>query len=380
MTIVYANRTWLASLVAVVTAALTACAGSPWPSLERQAAAGATAGAGKVNPRADGWSPKRPGPTGDVTLAFAGDTHFQLHLAALLGPPQQTLGPIARTLADADLTMVNLESAITHRGTPDPKEREVPENRYYFRTGRVALDVLADAGVDVVTMANNHGADYGPVGLADTLRAIRRGPVHVVGIGRNRRAAFTPYRVTVRGTPLAFFGADASFREGSSPVWVAGPRTPGVAAAHASRPLVLLDAVRAASRQGDLVVVYMHWGKEERSCPTAQQQATAGALAEAGADIVVGSHAHVLLGSGWLGDTYVNYGLGNFLWYHNHQPESGVLHLRIHDGRVVSDSWVPARLETYGRQIPLAGKARVTAVADWRRLRACTCLAARPLP
>jgi poly-gamma-glutamate capsule biosynthesis protein CapA/YwtB (metallophosphatase superfamily) len=138
--------------------------------------------------------------------------HFELQLAALLKQPEGGLGPMTGALAGADLTMINLESAITHRGTPDPKEREVPDNRYYFRTGRAALDVLAAAGVDVVTMANNHAADYGRVGLADTLRAIRRGPVHVVGIGRNRRAAFTPYRVTVRGTRLAFFGADASFR------------------------------------------------------------------------------------------------------------------------------------------------------------------------
>jgi poly-gamma-glutamate synthesis protein (capsule biosynthesis protein) len=322
-------------------------------------------------------SPGGSGPRGTVTLAFAGDMHFEAHLAALLGHPRHALGPIARTLGGADLTMVNLESAITESGTPEAKELEVPGQRFHFRTSPAALDVLADAGVDVVTMANNHGADYGRVGLRDSLEAIRNGPVPVVGIGRNRRAAFTPYRVSVRGTRFAFLAGDASFREGSSNVWAAGPSNPGLAAAHADRPHALVAAVRAASRNADVVVVYLHWGEELRGCPTDQQRATAAALAEAGADVIVGSHAHVLLGSGWMGDSYVGYGLGNFLWYHDHQPRTGVLRLRIHDGAVVRDAWTPARIGADGRPAPLPTEARAGAVEDWRRLRACTDLAPR---
>ena len=318
------------------------------------------------------------GPQGTVTLAFAGDVHFQLQLAALLDHPAGALGPISQTLAAADLTMVNLESSITDRGTPEAKELEVPSQRFHFRTPPAALDVLEAAGVDVVTMANNHGADYGPIGLKDTLRAIRRSPVHVVGIGANRREAFTPYRVSVRGTDLAFLAADGSMREGSSNVWAAGPTTPGIAAAHADRPRALIAAVRAASSQADVVVVYLHWGEELQACPTHQQLATAQALADAGADIIVGSHAHVLLGSGWLGDTYVDYGLGNLLWYHDHQPETGILRLTVRDGHVVEDSWVPARIQTYGQPHPLQGTERAEAIAGWRGLRACTGLAPRP--
>jgi len=324
-----------------------------------------------------GDPPGRAGPRGTVTLAFAGDLHFELHLAALLDHPRGALGPIARSLAGADLAMVNLESAIAHVGrTPEAKELEVPDQRFHFRTSPAALEVLDKAGVDVVTMANNHAADYGPAGLADTLAAVGTSPVPVVGIGRDRRAAFTPYRVSVRGTEIAFLAADASMREGSSSVWAAGPTTPGIAAAHADPPRALLGAVRAASRHADVVVVYMHWGTELRDCPDAKQLATARALAGAGADVVVGSHAHVLLGSGWLGDTYVDYGLGNFLWYHDRQPETGVLRVTVRDGRVVGDSLVPARIQTSGLPLPLRGEERAGAVADWRRLRGCTGLAA----
>jgi Bacterial capsule synthesis protein PGA_cap len=141
---------------------------------------------------------------------------------------------------------------------------------------------------------------------------------------------------------------------------------------------VLLEAVQTAHSQGDVVVVYLHWGEDLRSCPTAQQRTTARALAHAGADIIVGSHAHVLLGSGWMGDTYVDYGLGNFLWYHNREPESGVLRLAVRGGHVVADGFTPTRIGTFGRRPhPLVGRSRVAAAA-WRGLRACTGLAPRP--
>jgi poly-gamma-glutamate synthesis protein (capsule biosynthesis protein) len=303
-----------------------------------------------------------------VTLAFAGDVHFQLNASSLLDHPQAGLGPVDRALASADVAMVNLESADTERGTLDPKELEAPGDRYWYRTPPTALDLLGAAGVDVVTVANNHGADYGPVGLGDTLRAARTSPVAVVGVGRDRRAAFTPYRTTVHGTRLAFLAGDASPREGRSSVWAAGPSTPGLAAAHEPRPRALLEAVRAADVSADVVVVYMHWGVEGRSCPTTRQRTTARALVRAGADVVVGSHAHVLLGSERLGGAYVNYGLGNFVWYHDSHPESGVLRLRVRGGEVVVDGWLPARIHTWGAARPLHGPDRDRAVADWRGL------------
>ncbi len=364
-------RTQLARLVValVAAAAVSACSGSaqsPTAEPETETVEG-------TDQRA------RPdGPTGVVSLAFAGDVHFQLHLAALLKKGSTGLGPMSRALTGADVAMVNLESAITERGTLERKELETPEDRYHFRAPASALDFLAAAGVDVVSMANNHAADYGTVGLADTLRAARSGPVDVVGVGRNRDAAFASHLETVRGTDIAFLAADASFREGSSSVWKAGASNPGVAAARSGRPRALLDAVRAASREADVVVVYLHWGQDGRACPTPLQETAVRALAAAGADAVVGSHAHVLLGSGWQGDTYVNYGLGNFLWYHNHQAETGVLRLRIEDGEVVGDTWLPAEIRAGGRPMPLTGVARARAVEDWQRLRGCADLAPRP--
>jgi len=315
--------------------------------------------------------PPRPSEPRVVTLAFAGDVHFQAHLAAMLDHPRGALGPIATTLRAADLAMVNLESAVTGSQVPAAKELESPDQRYWFKTSPVAFDVLAEAGIDVVTMANNHGADYGSAGVADSLRAARGGPVAVVGIGRNRAEAFTPFRTTINDTDIAVLAADASPLESLAAVWSAGPSTPGLAAAHTDRPRALLAAVHAVAMTAEVVVVYLHWGEELYRCPTHQQLATARALASAGADVVVGSHAHVLLGSEQIGETYVNYGLGNFVWYIDEPTETGVLTLRVRNGRVVSDGWVPAQIASAGIPTPVLGPARTEAIARWRHGRDC---------
>jgi len=313
--------------------------------------------------------------SGGVTVAFAGDVHFEAQVSELLARPRGALGPIARTLRSADVAMLNLETPITRRGVRDPKELEEDGNRFHFRTSPRALDVLADAGVDVVSVANNHAGDYGQVGLADTLAAGRRSGVAMVGAGRNEVEALTPHRVTVDDLDIAFLAADAVFREGRSGVWAAGPGNAGLASAREAAPPDLLAAVESAAATDDVVVVYLHWGLEYQACPSQRQRLLARNLAEAGADVVVGTHAHVLGGAGWSGDTYVGYGLGNFVWYHDRQPDTGVLTLTLDEDGVVEDAWTPARIGPAGPARPLAGAERAAAVDGWRAGRRCTGLA-----
>jgi poly-gamma-glutamate synthesis protein (capsule biosynthesis protein) len=121
------------------------------------------------------------------------------------------------------------------------------------------------------------------------------------------------------------------------------------------------------------VVVFLHWGVEEQSCPSGDQRELARVMVEAGADVVVGSHAHRVLGGGRLGDAYVHYGLGNFA-FHPRDAEAartGVLELRIGDDGVVGSRWRPGRIE--GR-LPrlLEGEDAAAELAHWEGLRACT--------
>ena len=319
------------------------------------------------------------GPSGVVTLAIGGDVHFEAGVRTLLDRPRATLGPVSAVLREADVAIVNLESALATRASPTRKELESPDDRYWFRSPPAALDLLARSGVDVVSMANNHGADHGRAGLRRTLRATRDAPVAVVGVGRDAREAHRPHRVEVGATTVAVLAATASPRESADGIWAAGADSPGLATARQDPPRRLLASVRRADRAGDLVVVYLHWGQEGARCPTGDQRRLAGALAEAGADVVVGAHAHELQGAGMLGDTYVGYGLGNLLWYHGRRPRTGVLRLRVGDGEVRRETFRPATIPAGGGQPRLLrGRARDDGVARWRDLRSCTRL--DPLP
>ncbi|HJQ88050.1 MAG TPA: CapA family protein [Propionibacteriaceae bacterium] len=312
-----------------------------------------------------------------VTLAFAGDVHFEGGVAALLDRRDATLGPMASALRSADVAVVNLESALTSGGSPAPKELEDPSRRYWFRSPPSALALLQRSGVDAVSLANNHGADYGDAGLRDTLRVARNSPVAVIGVGGNPDQAFRPYQTSVDGVEVAVLAADASPLESNASIWDVEHGGPGLATARDSTRL--LAAVRAANASSDVVAVYLHWGAENQRCPTAEQRKLAQSLADAGADVVVGTHAHVLLGAGMLNDTYVSYGLGNFLWYHGRRSDTGVLRVQIVDGKITRDDWVPGKIRpTGGPPRPVTGSARSDAIKEWRDLRGCTDLAPGP--
>jgi poly-gamma-glutamate capsule biosynthesis protein CapA/YwtB (metallophosphatase superfamily) len=312
-----------------------------------------------------------------VTLAFAGDVHFEGGVATLLDRRDATLGPMASALRSADVAVVNLESALTSGGSPAPKELEDPSRRYWFRSPPSALALLQRSGVDAVSLANNHGADYGDAGLRDTLRVARNSPVAVIGVGGNPDQAFRPYQTSVDGVEVAVLAADASPLESNASIWDVEHGGPGLATARDSTRL--LAAVRAANASSDVVAVYLHWGAENQRCPTAEQRKLAQSLADAGADVVVGTHAHVLLGAGMLNDTYVSYGLGNFLWYHGRPSDTGVLRVQIVDGKIARDDWVPGKIRpTGGTPRPVTGSASSDAIKEWRNLRGCTDLAPGP--
>jgi poly-gamma-glutamate synthesis protein (capsule biosynthesis protein) len=319
-----------------------------------------------------------------LTLAFAGDVHFEEYLAPLARDPHG-LDELRTTLGAADLSVVNLETALTERGTPIGKE-------FHFRAPASALDTLAGAGVDAVSMANNHGADYGTVGLRDTLAARSASPIPVVGIGADQDEAFAPATLEAKGVKVAVFGASQVY-EMTLANWSADADSAGIASA---APLGRLrEAVARASRTHDLVVVFMHWGLDYQQCQDGLSTSTATALEAAGADVVVGGHSHRVNGAGWLGRAYVAYGLGNFVWWRNREPDSrtGVLTLTVDVERargkgssrssrpspaVTKARWTPMLVDADGipREPGSADRKRLMGV--WKQAAACSGLAQRP--
>ena len=274
-----------------------------------------------------------------ITIAFAGDMNFEGTLRTRLDTdPSSAVGPFADVLRGADLAVGNLETAIATGGTRADKQ-------FAFRAPPRALDALRAAGFDVVSVANNHGLDYGTDGLQETLAAKRaQADGFVIGVGADDAEAFAPFSTVVDGQRVAVIAATQVLDSNLIQAWTATPTHGGLASA--KRLDRLVAEVEKARATHDTVVVFLHWGVEKSTCPSAEQESLAHALADAGADLIIGGHAHRVLGGGRLGDAFVDYGLGNFLFKENSAEgaRTGVLKVTITGRRVDGYEWVPGRI------------------------------------
>lgn len=302
-----------------------------------------------------------PGP---ITLAFVGDIHAEQSLAdRLVADPDGFVGPFSSVLQEADLAVGNLEAALTDAGARVDKDLA-------YRAPPSILDALAAGGIDVVGVANDHAIDFGPEGLAETL-ALKAAGAPVIGAGRNEDEAYAPFVRDVGGHRVAVIAATQVIDSELIADWTAQPDSAGVASAKRVDRLVV--AVQGARHDADTVVVFLHWGTEGEECPNRTQQELAAALVEAGADVVVGSHAQRPQGAGRLGDAFVGYGVGNFLFgaADSDRAETGVLLVEVDGREVLGHDWVPGEIVDRVPQ-PLEAEAAAAAVGEWEALRGCT--------
>ncbi len=300
-----------------------------------------------------------------VRLAFAGDSYAEGSLAArLANNPKTFVGPFAPVLERADVAMVNLETAIATSGAPEPKA-------YNFAAPPSILPALAAGGVDVVSMANNHGMDYGWEGFAQSLRAKRQAAEPaIIGIGRDQRKAYAPWIAEVRGQRIAFFTASQVLDPHLEYKWTAGPNKGGLASAF--RVDYLTKRIKQARPNVDTIVVYLHWGIEKTTCPIDYQINLTKELKRAGADVVVGGGQHRISGGGFMGKTLVHYGLGNFLFQaaSSGSDRTGVLTVVVRGRDVVKYRWRPGLISA-GVPQKLTGATKRAELSYWESLRGC---------
>lgn len=219
-----------------------------------------------------------------------------------------------RTRPDA-LAYVNLEHPLVqdrrdlHRGWPrlDP---EHPASPPVLGTTPPLADALRAAGVDVVSLANNHSYDQDHDGLRRTATELTRVGVVYAGAGESENEAFAPAWIVRGGCRVAFFSFTDSFNRRASD-------DPPFVAAHLARRPLALSALRAARPHADVLVVAVHWGRDFSQGPRSDLRRLADELVGAGADVVLGTGPHVLhrveRRESPRGDAVVAYSLGNFV-------------------------------------------------------------------
>jgi len=206
-------------------------------------------------------------------------------------------------LQAADIAAGNLETPLTTRGTP------AEDKQYVFRGTADALPALKEAGFDYLSLANNHTLDYGWEGLKDTMDALDDADIWHSGSGSDDKEAFEPAYIEIRGLSVAFVSVSRVVPEVE---WKADRNRPGVAEAYS--PDRAVQSIQEAKKNADLVVVMAHWGIERADRPVAHQTDLAHRFVDAGADLVVGSHPHVLQGFESYKGKWIAYSLGNFVF------------------------------------------------------------------
>ncbi len=281
---------------------------------------------------------QQPLPPEEITIAAVGD----LMLGGRTEPFLKEFGagyPFANMLTllqQADIVAGNLESPISVRG------KAVENKKFTLRAGPIAASALKSAGIRVVSLANNHSMDFGPLALQDTLTALTESGILFTGAGMNLEDARAPAIVKVKGKTLAFLSYSLTF---PLEFFASGGR-PGTAPGYADFVKADIEKVRASA---DLVIVSFHWGAELMTAAKDYQIELGRNAIDWGADLVLGHHPHVLQDLEVYKGRLIVYSLGNFVFgsESNRTNWSMVLLLTFRGNRLVKAEAVPIDVNNY---------------------------------
>lgn len=276
-----------------------------------------------------------------VTLLFAGDVGLAegyANLENLLqrggtieqGFDESTLS----TMRNADIFMVNNEFTYTNRGTPTEGKQ------YTFRTKPENVKYLFDMGVDVVSVANNHTYDYGEVSLTDTVDTLSAVGMPYVGAGYNIEEAIKPVYFIANDIRIAIVAATQIEKLDNPDTKGATENSPGTFRCFNDDRVC--DVIKEAKACSDYVVAYIHWGTELDTNTDWLQDALALKLKEAGSDLIIGAHPHVLQKIDYIENTPIIYSLGNY-WFNSKTLDTGLFEVVLNnEGKNESVRFIPA--------------------------------------
>lgn len=241
--------------------------------------------------------------TTPISLLFVGDIMFDRGVEASIlknfNGEYSRLFEYTEYLADADIAFGNLEGPVATGG------RNVG-SRFSFRMDPKGLTAMRDAGFDIVSFANNHVGDYTVEAFTETLTRLKENTILYTGAGSNKAEATAPTIIEIRGVRIGFIAATDV-----GPDWlIAKETTPGILTAKDPQ---LEEIITTAKSQVDVLVMSFHWG-DEYAPVNARQEMLAKKSIDAGADIIVGHHPHVMQRFEYYNGKPIFYSLGNFIF------------------------------------------------------------------
>jgi len=243
----------------------------------------------------------------EITISMVGDMIFHGSVESYMKKHGEDFileayGPLMK---ESDIVLGNLETCISNRGEP------MEDKEYTFRGKPEALKILKDNNFTAVSIANNHVLDFGTEAFLDTMKHLEKNGLLFAGGGRNKEEALKGAVVEKNGIRVGFL---AFTKVVPSVEWYAGKNKPGIVGAYKIHEKEFVKAIQDIKQVCDVLVVSVHWGQESSIVIREEEQYIARCMIDAGADIIMGHHPHVVQGIEIYKNKPIFYSLGNFIF------------------------------------------------------------------
>ena len=281
-----------------------------------------------------------------VTLSFVGDISLADNFDIMPYYDKRgegIYGILSKKVVDimnnADIMVANNEFTISDRGSPLNKQ-------YTFRASPNRLNIYKEMGVDLVSIANNHIYDYGEEAFQDSLKYLKEYDIPYVGAGTNIEEAKRAFYYIAGGYKISFISASRAEKNIITPG--ATSTSSGIFRCYDNE--LLINTIKEEKEKSDYVILLIHWGKEDSHELEEVMLKTRKEYVDAGADLVVGSHAHLLQGMEFYKDKLIAYNLGDFI-FNRETKDTGILNVNIlNDGSMTYD-FIPCIQKDYKTSI-----------------------------
>jgi poly-gamma-glutamate synthesis protein (capsule biosynthesis protein) len=235
-----------------------------------------------------------------------------------------------------DLMVANSEFTISDRGTP------MKNKIYTFKALPNRVKIYDEMGIDLITLANNHVFDFGEEAFMDMMDILDEKKLPHIGAGRNKEEAIKPYYFIINGYKIGFVNATRAEKYILTPE--AEENSPGVFRCY--DPTQFIEKIKETKEKSDYVIALIHWGKEDTHELEQVQIETGKLYIDAGADALIGSHAHVLQGIEFYNEKPIIYNLGDFI-FNRETKETGIFNINISNDGNLTYSFIPCMQDNY---------------------------------